>query len=76
MNKTRRQWVQTIINTLKEQRDEISRVSEEEQEAFDNIPESLQYSERGEAMENTIDELNDAESDLDDLIQRLYDIIS
>ena len=43
----------------------IEEVKEEEQEAFDNMPESLQGSERGEEMEGFIGDLENAADDLD-----------
>ena len=39
---------------------ELEAVKEEEQEAFDNMPESLQGAERGQAMEAAIEALEDA----------------
>lgn len=35
----------------------VERARDEEQDGFDNLPEGLQSSERGEAMEETVDEL-------------------
>ena len=45
----------------------IEEVKEEEQEAFDNMPESLQGSERGEEMEGYIGDLENAADDLDNI---------
>ena len=45
----------------------IEEVKEEEQEAFDNMPESLQGSERGEQMESYIGDLENAADDLDSI---------
>ena len=47
----------------------------EEQEAFDNMPESLQDSERGQTMYENIDNLESATSDLEDVIMNLQEII-
>ena len=44
---------------------------EEEQEAFDNMPESLQDSERGEQMNDCIDMLDDAVDEIACLIDTL-----
>ena len=75
MNKARRQWIERIINELETQRDELTNVQEEEQEAFDNLPESIQYSERGDAMGEYITDLDDAASSIDDVMSTLQDII-
>ena len=56
------------IEDIKGQLDEIK---DEEQESFDALPDSLQCSERGEAMENAITNLEEADSLLDDLISNL-----
>lgn len=47
--------------------DEISAIRDAEQEAFDNLPESLQMGDRGQAMEEAISNLEDAESELDNI---------
>lgn len=47
MNIARCKRLQKIVEQIEELRDE-------EQEAFDNTPESLQFSERGEKMEEAI----------------------
>ena len=62
MNKQRRKELAEIINLIEEARERLEAVRDDEQEAFDNMPESLQYSERGETMEDyisTMDELID-----------------
>ncbi|MBO5969886.1 MAG: hypothetical protein J6S14_15470 [Clostridia bacterium] len=43
----------------------LAEVEEEEQEAFDNLPDSLQLSEKGEKMEDAISNLQEAEEALD-----------
>ena len=49
-----------IKEKLSELRDMIDMVLSEEQEAYDNLPESLQESERGEAMQAAIDAMESA----------------
>ena len=41
MNKARRKQLEEIVNALDEQKSVIESVCEEEQEAFDNLPESI-----------------------------------
>ena len=52
---------------LRAARDEIEAVKEEEQEAYDNLPESLQTGERGDAMENNISMLDEAIGSLNEI---------
>ena len=60
MNNTRRKQIQLIINALQDNLNHLEDLKQEEEESFDNLPESLQESERGEAMENAISNLDDA----------------
>lgn len=75
MNKARRKQLEEILGALDAQKSAIESVCEEEQEAFDNLPESIQYSERGETMEGYISEMEDAVSNLEDIISSLQEII-
>lgn len=74
MNKARRKKLEEIVNALDAQKSAIESVCEEEQEAFDNLPESIQYSERGETMESDISDMVDAVSDLENVISSLQKI--
>lgn len=75
MNKARRKWLEKTIATLEDQRAELESICEEEQEAYDNMPESLQDSERGQSLYDNIDALESAASDLDDIISNLQEIL-
>lgn len=59
-------------NILTETLGEIEEIESDEQDAYDNLPESLQMSERGEVMEEAVSNLQDAESSLD--IDRLAEL--
>lgn len=74
MNNTRRKTIKGIITKLEELeslkaeiQEELQGVLDEEQEAFDNLPESLQDSDRGEQMQECIDTLQQICDDLDQL---------
>ena len=56
--------------------DDIEEVQNEEQEAYDNMPENLQESERGEAMQEAIDNLDSAWSSLEEAKDTLEEIIN
>lgn len=60
MNKARRSAIEKIRDKLMDLCEEIEQVKDEEQEAFGNMPEGLQSSERGEAMESAISGLEEA----------------
>ena len=75
MNKARRNEIERIINALEDLRDDILNVADDERDAFDNMPESLQQSERGEQMEMNADDLCCVYDDLDSVITSLTDIL-
>lgn len=67
MNNERRKKIDDVIqkinifqNTLEELQEMIEEIRDEEQESLDNIPENLQGSERYEAVENSLYNLEDA----------------
>lgn len=74
MNKQRRTSIQDIISQLNDLEalkasimESIEEVMSEEQEYFDNMPEGLQMSDRGQRAEDAIGHLEDAKSQLEDL---------
>lgn len=75
MNKARRKAIEELIDQIGTLKEELDSITEEEQEAFDNLPESIQYSERGDAMSDNIGDLEQASSDLEDIMDALNDII-
>ena len=74
MNKERRKELAKAIAQLEEIRDTIEYVRDEEQEAYDNMPESLQDTDRGQAMLEAIDNLDYATGNIDDAIDNLSEI--
>lgn len=75
MNKARRTKLQTIADQISALRGEIEELREEEQAAFDNLPDSFQGSSRGEAMEKAVDTLDGAMDDLDVVVEALEEAI-
>lgn len=71
MNKARRAKLSAVINVLTELKDSVEILQDEEQTAFDNLPESMQESERGEAMQDAADNMSDAMDLLDEAIEAL-----
>jgi len=75
MNANRRKRLEKVIGRLTELMAEIDAVRENEQEAYDNMPEGLQYSERGEQMSDNIDTLDMSYLDLGNVINQLQEIV-
>lgn len=75
MNKSRRKELSRIAEELENLREDLDAVASEERDAYENLPESLQESDRGTAMEEAADELDDICSELDDLRQRIESVV-
>lgn len=73
MNKKRRQAIDKVYAKLEELMEDLEAIKGEEEEARDNLPESLQESERGEAMGEAIDNLEEAINDIQEAIEYLQD---
>ena len=82
MNKQRREKIsklkirfQSTQAELKQLSSELSSILNEEQDAFDNMPEGLQSSYRGMCSEDAIDNMEEASEKLDEVIELLGDIV-
>lgn len=75
MNNARRKALNSIIERLENLQTDLQGILEEEQGAYDALPEGLQASERGEAMETAIDNLEEAVSMFDDLAELIQEAI-
>ena len=74
MKEERLKTLKRCLNMIQNAHDVLEEVRDEEQDAFDNLPEGLQYSERGEMMEEAIDNLDEAIDYLDDVLSSLGDV--
>lgn len=75
MNAQRRKEIAKAIALIEDAIAILDSVAEEEREAYDNLPESLQYSERGERMEECAEAIENVSSELTDQIYSLNDAI-
>jgi len=71
MNKIRRTKIKKQIEAMEIIKSSIEDILDEEQDAFDNMPESLQYSERGETSQDSIDAMENVLSSLEDILEEL-----
>ena len=74
MNKQRRKDIEKATALLEQAREIIDTAQEEEQESYDNLPESIQESERGNAMYDNIDTLQTASDNISDALDTLEEI--
>ena len=75
MNAQRRKDIAKAIELLEEARAIIDNAAEEEREAYDNIPDYLNSSDRALKLEENADSLEEVSSELEDQISNLTDII-
>ena len=76
MKEARLETIKDCLAAIQDAHDTLDDVREEEEMAYDNMPEGLQYSERGDLMQEAIDNLEDAVGSLDDVISNLEDVVS
>lgn len=82
MNQLRRKEIGRLTDLMNHKRyditvdlaGEIENIRDEEQEAYDNLPEGIQESDRGWQMEEAIDNLDSALQALEDIEQLFCDI--
>lgn len=74
MNNTRRNILANICNELNIILEKLEEVHGEEEEVFENMPENLQYSERGMNSEESIELMDNAIDSLKEAIDCLNDI--
>ena len=82
MNDVRRRRINELKTEIdfankdrKEASKKLSAILNEEQDAFDNMPEGLQSSYRGMCSEDAIDSMEEASEKLDEVIELLNDIV-
>lgn len=75
MNVSRRDKLKKIIVQLEHIVIMVNAVKEEEERSFDNIPENLQYSRRGEESQEAIDSLEEAIELLEEAATEIKTII-
>lgn len=74
MNAKNRNEIKKWIEQLDEIHTAIEYMQEEETEKYDNMPEGIQDSEKGDAMTEAIENLESAAESLDDCIESLNNI--
>lgn len=65
MNRARRKMLSDALDLISQAKVILDEVKDEEQEAFDNLPENFQYGERGEQMEEYISDIEEAFDNLE-----------
>lgn len=63
------------VSLINEATEKVLSVYDAEQDALDNLPENLQYSDRYASMEGAVDSLDDARQSLEDAVSGIMDAI-
>lgn len=71
MNKNRKSRFDDVTSLLENAKDELSDIQAEEQDAYDSLSEGLQASERGDAMLEWVDFIDEVMSDIDQVIDKI-----
>lgn len=74
MNKERRNKISQISQELRAIKIKLAQVTDDEQFAFDNMPENLQCSMRGETSEECLEYLDEALESIENAIEQLENI--
>lgn len=75
MNNARRARLESVKSSIEELVAEVIDVMDLEQEALDNLPEKLQKTERGDAMQDAIDNLESAISALEEAQENIEAVL-
>lgn len=74
MNNERRRRIEEIVSRLDDLKNDLENILDDEQTAFDSIPESLQQTERAESSQTAIDEMTDVISTIETIVDQLTEI--
>ena len=71
MNNQRRAEVRKILNTLSFLQESVDEIAADELDALENLPESIQNSEQGEDMQESVDMLQTSEEACESMAEAL-----
>lgn len=74
MNNTRRLAISVQLQKISDAHEALESIREEEQEYYDNMPESIQQGEKGDNAQTAIDQLETTISSLDEAMSSLENI--
>lgn len=71
MNNERRKLLEKLIRPIEDIKSQVETILEEDQAAYDNIPENLQNSQNGEKAQNAISAIENAVQSLEESIENI-----
>lgn len=76
MNKDRRTRLEEIANRINEIISDLEEIRDEEENAYENLPESLQESVRGQELQEKIDGMNDMLDNMEYIPTQINELIA
>jgi len=74
MNKARREQVKKVVDYIESAYIMLDGIKDDEEYAFNNLPDGIQESERGEIMEQNVDTMDDCINELWDIVDALNEM--
>lgn len=75
MNNSRRKRIAAAFDQICKAKDLLSEVASEELDSLDSLPENLKNGQKGETMEANVDTLDDATSLLEEVQEKIEELI-
>lgn len=75
MNKQNRKDIEKLIDKLDEVKTDLEFMQRDEESKYDNLPEGIQDSEKGEAMQEAIENLESAVISIEEAIDYINEIL-
>ena len=76
MNNERRKSLKMVVCAIDDIVNDLTDIRNEEQDAYDNLPEGLQESERGEQIWENVDAIDSIIADLENAADEIDELIS
>lgn len=76
MNRARRNEIKDVIDQLKYAIEQLELIASDEQDSFDNLPESFQEGERGDQMQENVNDLESSSEAIGTVVGWLTDIVN
>lgn len=74
MNKERRALLRRAADMVYEAKVIVARANDDEENAYDNLPDGIRESDRGDTMQETIDQLDNIIEELDNAYDQIREI--
>lgn len=71
MNKARREQVKKVVDYIESAYIMLDEIKDDEEDAFNNLPDGIAESERGEMMEQNVDTMDECINNLWDIVDAL-----